>query len=484
MAIEVLPGDRAWAAYRRNRLARWPTREDPARLHPLAAPQAHRVFALSGQERIFCIGSCFAREIENALVTLGFDVLSILKGLPRSPNRSRPDRAMFNKYNVASILTELRWALGEGAPYRHDEVLLGAPGDLLLQDFQLAGADYAEEPGFAKAFREAFNGAFAAIRQADVVVLTLGLSEVWKDLRTGLYLNNAPSEHLVAAYPGRFELHVFDHALTLAMLEQIDRLLAAHLRPGYRLMITVSPVPLWSTFREQDVLVANSYSKAVLRAAVEPFCAVRDHASYFPSYEFALLSNPLTVWRRDDFRHVDPVFVDYIMASVLAQFGGSGGGSVQPEEAREAARAVLLRQAGFVAEAATLSGPPTLRAALAGWWADRRAAKARQRRQAVRGNPEVLGHLDRWDGSSLTGWAFVAARSDAAEVTVCVDGRPVATASADLERADVAAVHGEARRHCGFHVALDPGLLTGDVLSVQVGGQALKTLPLGATAAD
>ena len=313
MPIEVIPGDRAWRQYRGNDRARWPNRQDPDRLHPLAAPEAPRPFALRGDERVFCIGSCFARSIENALGRLGFDVLSTMPDLPRSPNRDRSDRGMFNKYNVATILNELRWAFGVGRPYRHDDVLIAPPGDRLLQDYQLAGPGYSEEPGFARQFRVGFNRAFGRIREADLVIVTLGLSEVWYDRQCELYLNAAPMEHLVAAFPGRYELHVLDLAQTQAMLEEIDRLLLAHLKPGFRMMLTVSPVPLWSTFRDQDVLTANTYSKSVLRAAVEPFVAGRAHVSYFPSFEFAQLSNPLAVWGREDFRHVDPTFVDYIM---------------------------------------------------------------------------------------------------------------------------------------------------------------------------
>jgi hypothetical protein len=474
MPIEIIPGDQAWATYRGNALARWPTRDDAARLHPLASPRAPRGFALRGDERVFCIGSCFARSIENALKELGFDVLSIMENLPRSPNRDRSDRGMFNKYNVATILNELRWAFGEGAPYRHEDVLIAPPGDLLLQDYQLAGPGYADEPGFARRFREEFNAAFQSIRRADVVVLTLGLSEAWLDRATGLYLNAAPMEHLVAAYPGRYELHVLDHAETIAMLAEIDRLLVANLQPGFRLMVTVSPVPLWSTFRDQDVLTANTYSKSVLRTAIDHFVAGRPHASYFPSFEFAALSNPLTVWERADFRHVDPYFVDFIMQSVLLQFGGLGADTAA---ARERTRAKLLERAGFDARG-ELSASRSLGARLRqlgrrldAW------RKARRRARAEQAAP-VRGYLDRWDGSTLTGWVFVPGQATPARVTVLVDGREVATALADLEREDVAREHGEAWRRSGFHIPVDRASVAGTSLSVRVGQRILKTLPL------
>lgn len=469
MPIEIVPGDKAWATYRANALARWPTRKAPDRLHPLAQPESPRPFALKGDERVFCIGSCFARAIENALKALGFDVLSIMEDLPRSPNRDRSDRGMFNKYNVATILNELRWAFGEGAPYRHEDVLVAPPGDLLLQDLQLAGPGYREEPGQARRFREGFNAAFRRVAKADVVVLTLGLSEVWLDKASGLYLNAAPMEHLVAAYPGRYELHVLDLAQTSAMLEEIDRLLAKNLRPGFRLLLTVSPVPLWSTFRDQDVLVANAYSKAVLRTAVDAFVAGRPHASYFPSFEAALLSNPLAVWAREDFRHVDPRFVDFLMQAALTQYGGARDDTAAMQ-ARTRAR--LVRRVGL----------GTAGVAVRDWWRQWRQKLALSKKKGPRRQVEVpdvvRGHLDRWDGNELVGWAYLEGQDGPVTVTVRLDGRDIATAIADIERDDVASELGEPHRHSGFHIPLDIDSLHGEEIGVSVGGRTLMTLPL------
>jgi hypothetical protein len=471
MPIEIIPGERAWATYRANTLARWPDPGSAHRLYPLASPQSPRAFPLRGDERVFCIGSCFARSIENALGRLGFDVLSKMPDLPRSPNRDRSDRGMFNKYNVATILNEIRWAFGAGPPYRHEDVLIAPPGDLLLQDYQLAGPGYTEEPGFARAFRAGFNRAFARLREADLVVLTLGLSEAWHDQATGLYLNAAPLEHLVAAYPGRFALHVLDLAQTVAMLEEIDALLVKHLKPGFRLMLTVSPVPLWSTFRDQDVLTANTYSKAVLRAAVDPFVATRPHVSYFPSFEFAQLSNPAVVWGEEDFRHVDRHFVDYIMQSVLAQYGGPDEGLA---EARATTREKLLRRLGIQRpEGSTWRN--WLREEAKGL---ARLAGVGRRKRAAPPGPVLHGHLDRWDGTTLSGWAYLEGEDGPVTVAVEVDGKEVLHAVADIERPDVAAELGEPHRHSGFHIPLDIDSLQGENLSVRVGGKPLKTLPL------
>ena len=56
-------------------------------------------------------------------------------------------------------------------------------------------------------------------------------------------------------------------------LERIHALMARH-NPGCRLLITVSPVNLWATFRRDlDVVSASCNSKSTLRAAADEFAA-------------------------------------------------------------------------------------------------------------------------------------------------------------------------------------------------------------------
>ena len=71
MNPHVIPGEQAWAQLRSaRRLGRWPTRAEPQRLSPLAAPDPGELFALRGDEKVFCIGSCFARDAASTLAML------------------------------------------------------------------------------------------------------------------------------------------------------------------------------------------------------------------------------------------------------------------------------------------------------------------------------------------------------------------------------------------------------------------------------
>ena len=171
------------------------------------------------------------------------------------------------------------------------------------------------------AFRRSFTATMARVAEADVLILTLGLVEAWYDTASRLYLNAAPPRAVCERLPARFELHVLDYQEILATLVGIHGLLERFCARLPRILITVSPVPLASTFRDQDVLVANSYSKAVQRAAVEAFVRQCD-ADYFPSYEFVTLSDPEAVWGGKDYRHVRPATVDRIMGAVLQGYVG------------------------------------------------------------------------------------------------------------------------------------------------------------------
>lgn len=513
MAIEIIPAE----SLRRSapHHDRWPVRPGANRLHPLAEPLINPGFAINPSDRIFCMGSCFAREIEAALERFGYEVLSVARDLPASPRRRRSDGAMTRKFNVASIRNELAWALDPTSLWQPAAHLLPV-GDDLVHDYQLCGAGYADRPEAAIAFRQACNRLFARVRQADVVVLTLGLSEVWFDRLSGLHLNAAVPEWVAARYPGRFELHVFDHAETLAQLEACHRLLSQGLAPHVRLLITVSPVPLARTFRQRDVLCANAYSKAVLRSAVEEFVAGRPAVDYFPSYEICTLSDPALVWEEDR-RHVQRPLVGHLMGQVLAAYTGrEQGTSVTGLDAAitawqadrpQTARAALRASTGRIAAPQTTAAPGRgsggdpwpavvllrlgIGLGLGGRLRQICLRLVRFCRRRRRGAPPAAaepaawpGCIDVWDGRVVSGWALRRAGRPAT-VLLEIEGRPPLRLRADLPRPDVAADHGQAHLRCGFHLALPaPAAAPGSLLTVRIAGsgRTLINCPLPAVA--
>jgi hypothetical protein len=235
---------------------------------------------ISRATRVVAIGSCFARYFIVWLAEHGFN-----ESMPQSPYNALL-RFGSQLESPASIAQQFRWAFGE------------------LDDKAVVWIDKNKE------VFEASEGRRQLVRDTllatDVLILTLGLSEVWYDRVTGEPLWRAlPVDQFD---PERHVFRVETMAQTLQWLETIERLRARHV-PDMKIIFTVSPVPLAATFRPVSALTANSASKAIVRAALDEFLRnhqeeVGRHAFYFPSYELA--TNYFIDPYGPDNRHISP----------------------------------------------------------------------------------------------------------------------------------------------------------------------------------
>jgi len=148
------------------------------------------------------------------------------------------------------------------------------------------------------------------LSDADVCIVTFGLSEVWYELETGVVLRHAPREW----DPNRYAFRVCSVAETTGRIADILRLIR-EINPRVNIVLTLSPVPLTATFRPIPAIVADSASKAILRAALDE--VLRDSEDggvyYFPAYEIATryFMEPY----QPDNRHVTMEVIDAIMNS-------------------------------------------------------------------------------------------------------------------------------------------------------------------------
>jgi predicted negative regulator of RcsB-dependent stress response len=101
-----------------------------------------------------------------------------------------------------------------------------------------------------------------------------------------------------------------------------------------------------ATHRPADVLVANTYSKAVLRTAAETVITTMPFVHYYPSFEGVNLSDRKIAWL-DDMTHVSDAIVQVQVARMVEAFVGStaaddakaiaaGGETMAIERARNA----------------------------------------------------------------------------------------------------------------------------------------------------
>lgn len=315
-----IPAADAFGLARGNRLRRYPSPDkDGERLYPLAWPQARPSFQILPTDTIFTIGSCFARNVEAALIANELTVLSRDFDLGPIGDSVGEASNFFNKYSIHSIHNELKWAL-ERDSFPGEAILYSLDGAQPYFDPQLGQARFDFPRDQVLDFRHRYLDAMAQVKDADVIIITLGYVETWYDAELDIYLNVIPPTEILRKYPDRFRFRVLGHDEILEQLHGLHEVLLRHRTKPLKMLITVSPVPLLATFRDMDVLVANAYSKAVQRAALEQFVTQVPGVDYFPSYEFVTLSNPTVAWSRNDYRHVNPDLVARIMSSVIATY--------------------------------------------------------------------------------------------------------------------------------------------------------------------
>ncbi|MFN8635029.1 MAG: GSCFA domain-containing protein [Chloroflexota bacterium] len=247
--------------------------------------------------RVFAMGSCFAANFIGWLGDQGFNT-----GL--TDPYAALVKSGFAFENVAVIAQQFRWAFG---------LLDGS--DLLWVNPDRELVDATEER------RQLLR---SVLEHSDVLIITLGLSEVWYDRMTGEPLWRAvPSRHLDR---NRHRFKVLTVAETVHHLETIDRLRAEHV-PDLKIVFTVSPVRFLSTFRPISAMTANSVSKAVLRAGLDEFLRARwDRLNstyyYFPSYE--IVTEVFRDAYEADARHIHPAAVSQVLDVFAAKYTSLG----------------------------------------------------------------------------------------------------------------------------------------------------------------
>ena len=150
--------------------------------------------------------------------------------------------------SVFVIVQQLRWAFGEFTP--------------------ASALWFTKDKVYFEATEERRKNIQISFQQVDVLVVTLGLSEVWFDNVAG-----EPMWRPITARLYDPERHVVRRATVAETVESLLEFhrLAERFLSGKQVVFTVSPVPLLATFRDQSAVTANQASKAILRAALDEF---------------------------------------------------------------------------------------------------------------------------------------------------------------------------------------------------------------------
>lgn len=292
-------------------------------------------YTISRQTPVLTAGSCFAERITSALAKTGYELVVTEPPHPALPAHisshngyGRYGARYGNIYTARQLLQLLERALGLFTPHEPPwRMRNGLWADPFRPTIQPGGFESVEELEADRTYHLA--AVRSAFERAEVFIFTLGLTEAWQSLEDGAVFPVAPG---VAA--GRFDRkrHGFIEFSAEDVIRDLKAFLrlARHLKPGLRVILTVSPVPLAATaIPSRHVLSATTLSKSKLRIAAEEICKAVEGVSYFPAYE--IVTSPHGRGRHfgKDLRSVTPLAVDRVMRAFFRNFTESGEAALE-----------------------------------------------------------------------------------------------------------------------------------------------------------
>ena len=290
----------------------WPgSFENPPVDGNFPAPEAGR-FTISPSTPIASMGSCFAREIKRRLIQRDYNYITEETYHPASLHASAAWERVYSTHCMRQIFEytfeqwepDLRWWLAPESkkiqdPYRRV---------ILYDNLEAAEEDFEQHRIHSR----------RALEKAEVLILTLGLTEIWQDTIDGAVICLPAGPYVKEGGDmSRYRFRVSRYEENLENLERIHEIMSAR-NPDCKILVTVSPVNLWATFRQDiDVISASCNSKATLRAAADEFTVRHENVYYFPAFEMATIYQPLSGLTyfsegRENF-HVNKQTVKFIM---------------------------------------------------------------------------------------------------------------------------------------------------------------------------
>ena len=269
-------------------------------------------FRISAEDRVATAGSCFAQHISRALLAenIRFVQTEIADEID-GPDLPVYSARYGNIYTCRQLLQLFERAYGLFVP-RH--VAWRRPDGRYVDPFR--------PNEFPRGFATADDGAvarrqhLAAVRDGfetcDVLVFTLGRTEVWLDGTDGSAVPLPPG---VVASPA--DPSVVFSPTNLSVDELSDDLLAfidaiRRINPRIRFVLTVSPVPIIATFEQRHVIVSSACTKAILRVVADRVSRARRNVLYFPSYEMIVTHPKARYFEKND-RAIKPEGVAAVM---------------------------------------------------------------------------------------------------------------------------------------------------------------------------
>ncbi len=286
-------------------------------------------FELKKRDKIATAGSCFAQNIARHLQERGYNYLVTEQVHPIISDSVARDfgygvfTARYgNIYTARQLLQLTQRAYGAFQPVEdcwqaRDGFLDPFRPNIQPVPFATLDEFYQQREIHFAAFRN-------MLEQANVFVFTFGMTEAWMHREDGAVFPLAPGVAGGVFDPAVHAFHNFTVSETVAdFMEFVARFRSVN--PSVKILMTVSPIPLAATARpDQSVIAASSYSKAVLRVAVEELTQKIQNCFYFPSYEIVTGHHADETYFKDDLRQVRRSGVEHVMKLFMRHFTTHG----------------------------------------------------------------------------------------------------------------------------------------------------------------
>ena len=253
-------------------------------------------FDIKPNTQIATAGSCFAQHISRHLKKNGYEVIDEELAPPGLPNdlHQKYGFSMYsarygNIYTVKQLLQLAQEVAGERKPENYIWKKNGKYFDALRPAVEPEGHDTEQEVIEHRDFH--IQRVKNVFKKMNLFIFTLGLTEMWVHKDSGTVYPTAPG-----TICGEFDYNIYEfkNAQFREIINDFNQFRATvrEIRSNkpFRMILTVSPVPLTATASGKHVLVSTIHSKSILRAVVGQLSRNQKNIDYFPSFE--IVNNP------------------------------------------------------------------------------------------------------------------------------------------------------------------------------------------------
>lgn len=274
---------------------------------------------INKETKVATAGSCFAQHIARRLSNSGFNYYVTEKGheILDADTLSAFNYGTFsarygNLYTARQLYQLFKRAFGLFSPR---EISWRAKDDSFRDPFRpnIQPGGFESEESLILDQITHLEAVRKMFETTDVFVFTMGLTECWRSKTDGAVFPICPGVEGGEYSSEEYEFYNQTVEEVVGDMDQFISLLTG-VNPHVKVILTVSPVPLMATARENThVLSATTYSKSVLRVSAETITNRFKNVFYFPSYEIITGNFNRGQYYDEDLRSVLEVGVDHVM---------------------------------------------------------------------------------------------------------------------------------------------------------------------------